>query len=363
MGASLAEQQWRRSREGTHCAPLHWTIAILAACLAIAAGGAAVAAQQEMLYPHAEREGGPWGYIDKTGKVIVPLQFDWAEPFSEGLAAVSLNKKFGYIDNTGRFVIAPQYTGGRFGFADASFQNSRAVVMDGEEARLIDHDGNIIIVDRPGARILPRMDPIGNQDEPGYRKPADDDRILIKSVTLGAIDLSKSVKLGAIDLSGRTIIEPEYDRMEPFSEGLAAVYRGGKVGFVDRDGKLVIPIEIEGFSIKFLDGRAKVTKTQPWHHCGFIDRTGKLIIPDIYSDCQDFHEGRAAVKVDPQGWGIIDLDGRFVVPPQFTRVDTSAFPIHKGKPFGRGGFTSHGRGGFSEGLMAVSSKDGYGYRP
>jgi hypothetical protein len=27
-----------------------------------------------------------WGYIDKTGNVIIEPKFDWAIPFSEGLA-------------------------------------------------------------------------------------------------------------------------------------------------------------------------------------------------------------------------------------------------------------------------------------
>jgi hypothetical protein len=39
-------------------------------------------AAEEMLYPHAERESGPWGYIDKTGRIVLPLQFESAEPFS-----------------------------------------------------------------------------------------------------------------------------------------------------------------------------------------------------------------------------------------------------------------------------------------
>ena len=32
--------------------------------------------------------GGKDGYIDKTGKLVIPAQFDDAKPFSEGLAAV-----------------------------------------------------------------------------------------------------------------------------------------------------------------------------------------------------------------------------------------------------------------------------------
>lgn len=56
----------------------------------------------------------PCGYIDKTGAVVIQPQFDFAEPFSEGLAAVGMvagreNALFGYIDATGTWVVRPQY--------------------------------------------------------------------------------------------------------------------------------------------------------------------------------------------------------------------------------------------------------------
>jgi hypothetical protein len=49
-----------------------------------------------------------WGYIDKTGRLIIPFQFDTADYFSEGLAAVGIGEKTGYIDKTGKFVVPPQ---------------------------------------------------------------------------------------------------------------------------------------------------------------------------------------------------------------------------------------------------------------
>ena len=49
---------------------------------------------------------GKWGYIDKTGKVIIPCQWKYALNFNEGLAKVADdNWKYGYIDKTGKVVI------------------------------------------------------------------------------------------------------------------------------------------------------------------------------------------------------------------------------------------------------------------
>jgi hypothetical protein len=70
---------------------------------------------------------GKWGFIDKTGKEVIPLKYDDARSFSEGLASVNLNGKWGYIDKTGKEVIP-------FKYDDAwPFSKGRAEVkLDGE---------------------------------------------------------------------------------------------------------------------------------------------------------------------------------------------------------------------------------------
>ena len=50
-----------------------------------------------------------WGFIDKTGKVIVPFEYEEAYDFQDGLARVSKNNKWGAIDETGEEVIQCQY--------------------------------------------------------------------------------------------------------------------------------------------------------------------------------------------------------------------------------------------------------------
>lgn len=46
-----------------------------------------------------------YGYIDKTGKVVIPLIYDYALNFKEGLAGVEKDGKMGFIDKTGKTVI------------------------------------------------------------------------------------------------------------------------------------------------------------------------------------------------------------------------------------------------------------------
>ena len=86
-----------------------------------------------------EEKWGP-GYIDSTGKMVIPQnQYKHAKSFSEGLAAVEDVGKWGYLDKTGKMVIAPQ-------FAEAyRFTTGLAAVKDGGKWGYIDTTGKVVI--------------------------------------------------------------------------------------------------------------------------------------------------------------------------------------------------------------------------
>ncbi len=53
---------------------------------------------------------GKTGYVDRTGKMVIPLFEGYAKSFSEGLAvAIKRGYKYGYIDKTGKYAIPPQF--------------------------------------------------------------------------------------------------------------------------------------------------------------------------------------------------------------------------------------------------------------
>lgn len=48
-------------------------------------------------------------FIDKTGKVVIQPQSNDVTTFSEGLAGIKINDQWGYMDKTGAIVIQPQF--------------------------------------------------------------------------------------------------------------------------------------------------------------------------------------------------------------------------------------------------------------
>lgn len=92
-----------------------------------------------------------FGFFDKTGKKVIPAQFDFAAPFSEGLAAVCSGctevsrgehafmkgGKWGFIDKKGRIVIPLRFE------QVSDFKQGRAPVkLDGRQ-RSIDKKGRV----------------------------------------------------------------------------------------------------------------------------------------------------------------------------------------------------------------------------
>jgi len=85
--------------------------------------------------------------------------------------------------------------------------------------------------------------------------------------------------LGYIDKSLNLVIQPKYEEAEKFSEGLAAVKIGGKWGFIDTTGKMVIqPKYIYPYFSHPNSFRECLVSVAVDGELGFIDKTGKLVI-------------------------------------------------------------------------------------
>jgi hypothetical protein len=196
------------------------------------------------------------GYINKTGTLVIPLQFDHAREFSEELAVVSLRYKRGYIDTTGKFVIEPQ-----FGVAE-NFSDGLARVGSYVQGLPQEH---------------------------------------------------------YIDRTGKRAIRQKFRFIDDFSEGLAAAWVGDQKGYIDRSGALVIKPQPFNSVSRFSDGMARVQMGGPMGkggRLGFIDRTGKTVIKPQYEFAQDFSEGLCAVLIGEK-YGYIDRTGAVAIQPQF----------------------------------------------
>ena len=115
--------------------------------------------------------------------------------------------------------------------------------------------------------------------------------------------IQKGGKWGFYD-GMKTVIEPAYDEVFCFHEGLASVELDEKCGYINDKGEVVIPLEYET-AMSFSSGLAAVTKRDKF---GYINQENSVVIPFEYDAATAFVDGEAKVKKDGK-WGTIQTDG------------------------------------------------------
>lgn len=95
------------------------------------------------------KKNGKWGYINKTGTMIIPAIYENSLPFKYGMAAVSkevkvendIYSRYGYIDKTGKQIIAFKYDEAS-NFRSTGPDSYTAIVIRGFVPYFIDKKGN-----------------------------------------------------------------------------------------------------------------------------------------------------------------------------------------------------------------------------
>lgn len=119
-------------------------------------------------------------------------------------------------------------------------------------------------------------------------------------------------KYGFVDRDGKIVINPQFDRAGDFAEGLAPVRLGNKWGFVGTDGKYTVNPQFDDAG-GFVDGLAAVRLGDQW---GYIGKDGKFVINPQFGLAFRFVDGRARVWSNGK-FGFIDKSGKYTANPQF----------------------------------------------
>lgn len=131
----------------------------------------------------------------------------------------------------------------------------------------------------------------------------------------GMAAVKMGYKWSYIDKAGKLINRFQYDTAEPFSEGLALVKIKDKYGYIDKTTKLIISNKFDA-ATSFSEGVAAVKIGNKW---GYIDQAGEIIISAQFDDVKSFSEDLAPVKIANM-WGYIDKTGSTVILSDFDEV-------------------------------------------
>lgn len=244
-----------------------------------------------------------YGYVDKTGNMVLPAKYEVAMPFHNGCAYVLYREKWGVIDTKGNWIFAPVLEWpDELQFVRFEYGN------DGRQYYVYDYKEQDIYAE------------------------ANTESIYSFSEGIGCI--YKYGKYGFIDTTGKIIAAPVYDEAKPFLNGFAAVRHGKYWGYIDRAGKEIIPLRYtdagsftpEGLAcVATSPQKTTVVEVEPGmeyegeeaQYYGYIDKNGNWVIKPKFTGANDFSNGLARVSMDYLKSGYIDKTGKYVIPPKY----------------------------------------------
>ncbi len=278
---------------------------------------------------------GLWGYIDGSGEIVIPCEWEEAGEFKDGMASVRKDRKYGCINTSGQLVIACEWDG----HSQISFSEGLAPVQN--------NDGLWGFIDKTGTVIIPC-------EWEGFLDPC---------FSEGLAAVKKDGMMGFINKVGEIVIPCQYEYCHDFSHGYALVQDDEGFFFIDGTGAVAFPafpraVQADSFredGIAFLGfdddtgvfidtngrilctlseeyrirsnfheglaGIAKQNEQGEWSGCeGYIDQTGAVAIPlELYSSFYSFANGRACIPEESGSdknmrYGIIDHSGTLIYP-------------------------------------------------
>jgi len=163
---------------------------------------------------------GKWGYIDSTGILLVPCSIEakFIGSYSDGLAYIcNEDYMYGFIDRTGEIIIPAKWD------YVLPFSNGVAAVRDSDKKwGLIDKQGHTVAkCEWDGMQVYDNM-------------------ICVRKFTSSNPDNGNGIGgvYGFINTSGKIVIPCEYD-YAVYSEGLFTLSKNGVINILDTEGNIV----------------------------------------------------------------------------------------------------------------------------
>ena len=324
---------------------------------------------QEVYY---DNKYGRYGYIDNTGKEIVPCIYNKVERTQNGFFIVTMNDKNGILESTGKEILPctcskiEPLSNGFFKYAQNGYSglidSTGKVITDAIYTEII--IGDIIKLEKDG------LWGIMNKDGKMISGFVYD---YINDYYNGLAKFSKNDLDGFIDPKGEEIIPAKYVIAEDFKKDSTEVYESGKIYYINKKGEKLsegkfnkVRKQTEKISIASVD-------IGDYYIEGLIDTTGNGIFSKIYNEIEDFNDGIAKVRIGFYSYGYIDLEGNEIIPCTYESIEEFKNGVAKAtnKDYKIGYVDLHGKviipfvyrsiEDFHNGIAKANKENKYGY--
>jgi hypothetical protein len=268
---------------------------------------------------YVARSGGIWGVIGWNRRLVPVPEADSIAPFGESAARFRQGNRWGYLDRSGHVIIAAKYVhAGDFQFMSHAVHERflLAPVSDGNKWGLITLKDSLAIPFQ--------FDSVGRSSR-------------------GRLAVKMADSWGYADSSGALVIPPVYETVTDFGydyfpayglgETVAAVRQAGQWGYINAWNTPRVSLRYCGLGGVGMN-RIAVCQDGKW---GFVDGGERLVIPAVYDTVTDFRGNAGYVRCGDR-WGVIDTVGAVVLEPSFDDVCLSDEPFVLVRKNNRRGF-------------------------
>ncbi len=257
------------------------------------------------------KDKGKYGFINDKGEVVIPATYAYAADFANGYARINIK------DTT---VADVQYDGYDLNYL-WTYTNAQGIVFSQTFSHVEDFKDGVAAV----------KEDVGTETPTRYATVDNGQLVVQDRITKGVFDFNghllapasdeASGKLGMIDETENWVIQPSFDNLEPYHEGLAVARKNNQYGYIDLKGNWVYSrvvlvnqyIYITSDFKPFTNGLAVAkTGTDTYQ---YIDKQGHVAFKTRFKNAGNFtRDGYAVVTVDA-GTGLIDKQGNWVIKP------------------------------------------------
>lgn len=206
-----------------------------------------------------------YGYINKSGKVVVPCVYTDARDYSEGLAAVKVNTnsgpRWGFIDTAGKWVISPKFSNEPYPFIEGYSSVMKA-------------NGNCVAINKTGEAVSREFKDI-RQFHKGYA-------LVHLSGKENASLIDKNFQIVKDEIKDSRLYSHERFTGYLDYQNDCCVVKGGMWNTTLLTYKGEEPFHLSSYNYYSLDSRYRgiihcKTKGGGQHYDGFIDYNGNYI--------------------------------------------------------------------------------------
>jgi WG containing repeat len=300
--------------------------------------------QNHSLIPY--RRDNKWGYCDKNFNIKIPIIYDEALTFSEGLAAVRVGELWGFINKSGKQIVDSKYQ-----IVSDFFKNGNAIVYtkDFNNRLIINKKGRVIQSEKCHYalfenRKITRSELLneGEMEAELLLSTSDFTTYYVYVNDKGKKEISE-LSTGYFNSSGnfienKSIAKIQLKKNEDFTERFVPIKIGWQWNFIDKTYKLLFndKIKYSDFLDESLFNYIVETNKNRKNNIDKLDGFWRDMLngpettleQDGFDEARNFSEGLAGVKVIDK-WGFINTKGKVVIKCKYDDITDSDYYVFK----------------------------------